>query len=348
MRHKGILLLVVSISALALIYLVMKKPKPETGRFPETNTIPVSVAIAQKQKLMTTTVLTGALKSGSEVIVVSETGGTVKEIFVQVGQPVSAATTLARVNDETLQSRYTAAQIQYQKAFQKYEQSKILFQQNSIRAAKLEKARSGMQAAEERYNMAKLQLEKTQIRSPVSGRLHSLYITTGTRIKPGTMIATITDSCALSIQVDVAEQDAFNLKTGDLIEITTEMYPDHKFTSRVNKIAAKAAAAHKHAVEFIVLTSDQYPLHEGMTAQVLLTSLTPDDALIVPRLALIGSIKKASVFRIKRGVANLRTIVIGRQSNDFLEVLNGVSRGDTVVVNGQANLVNGSRVNIIN
>jgi len=327
----------------------MQKPASDTARLSAITTdVPVSIIIAQKQRLVTNILLVGTINASNDVNVISETQGTVKEIYVKVGQYVSAATVLARVDDEIPRSNLAAAEINYQKTIRDYERSEALFQENSISPAQLDAARLGMKAAENQRDIARRQLENTQIKSPISGTVNSRNINVGTMVQPGMTVANIVDISTLKVNVNVAEQEAFKLKVGDKVEVTTDIYPENKFIGRLDNIAAKADAAHTYPVEIIVPNSDQYPLKAGMFARVSFTSLAPDEALTIPRLALIGSIKNAQVFRIKKGVANLRSVVIGRQSSEYLEVLNGISRGDSIVINGQNNLVNGTRVIIIN
>ena len=88
------------------------------------------------------------------------------------------------------------------------------------------------------------------------------------------------------------------------MEVTTDVYPEYKFIGRLDNIASKADAAHTYPVEIVVTNSEQYPLKAGMFSRVSFTSLAPDEALTIPRSALIGSIKNAQVFRIKKGLAN--------------------------------------------
>ncbi len=349
MRYNRWLIIIICILVLILIYWLLQKPGRDTTRLSMITTdIPVSVTIAHKQRLVTNILLVGTINASNDVDVISETQGTVKEAYAKVGQYVSAGTVLARVDDEIPRSNLAAAEINYQKAIRDYERSEALFQENSISPAQLDVARLGMQAAKNQRDIAKRQLENTHIKSPISGTMNSRTINVGTMVQPGMPVANIVDISTLKVNVNVAEQEAFKLKVGDKVEVTTDIYPEYKFIGRLDNIAAKADAAHTYPVEIVVSNSDQYPLKAGMFARVSFTSLAPDEALTIPRLALIGSIKNAQVFRIKKGMADLRTVVIGRQSSEFLEVLNGISRGDTIVTNGQNNLVDGARVLIIN
>ena len=156
------------------------------------------------------------------------------------------------------------------------------------------------------------------------------------------------DNATVQVNINVTEREAFRLKPGDEVRITTGIYPGYIFTGRIAKIASRARVARTYPVEITVPYNAEYPLENGKSVQVTFDSFTPDEALTVPRSALLGTIKHARVFRIKKGVANLRIVIIGRQSSEFLEVLNGISRGDTIVVGGQNNLVEGARVRIVN
>lgn len=156
------------------------------------------------------------------------------------------------------------------------------------------------------------------------------------------------DNSTVQVNVNVTERDAFRLKPGDEVKITTGIYPGSIFTGRITKIATRARVARTYPVEIAVPYNAGYPLENGKSVQVTFESFTPDEALTVPRSALLGTIKHARLFRIKKGIANLRIVIIGRQSSDFLEVLNGISRGDTIVVEGQNKLVEGARVSIVN
>jgi multidrug efflux pump subunit AcrA (membrane-fusion protein) len=150
------------------------------------------------------------------------------------------------------------------------------------------------------------------------------------------------------IKVNVGERDAFKLKTGDSVKVAADKYPGHIFSGLINRIAPRTKTARAFPVEISVEENQEYPLERGMLVQVSFNSFTPDEALTIPRQSLISSKKNMKVFRIKKGRANLRLVVIGRRSSEYVEVLNGLSRGDSVVVRGQENLTEGARVTIIN
>ena len=89
------------------------------------------------------------------------------------------------------------------------------------------------------------------------------------------------------------------------------------------------------------------PLKAGMFGTVSFNSSSKGDKLFIPRDALLGSVKDAQVFVIENDIAHLRNIVVGNTFDKSLEVLKGLKAGETVVVNGQNNLVDNYRVTVV-
>ena len=85
-----------------------------------------------------------------------------------------------------------------------------------------------------------------------------------------------------------------------------------------------------------------------MFARVEFSSLKNRETVVVPRESLVGSVKEPQVFVVEGGVAKLRNLVVGNQSGIYVQVLQGLSVGETIVVNGQNNLVDNLKVEILN
>lgn len=68
---------------------------------------------------------------------------------------------------------------------------------------------------------------------------------------------------------------------------------------------------------------------------------------MIPRDAIVSSVKDPSVYVVKGETVELVKINTGRNYNSYLEVTSGISEGNQVVTNGQINLVDGARITII-
>jgi RND family efflux transporter MFP subunit len=348
MKYKrSIITLVVVLLVVAAVLLMRGTATPPGSTSAITTDVPVSVIAAQKQRLASSISLAGTINASNDVNVISETQGSVRQVHLKVGDIVQAGTVLVEVEDHIPRSNLSTAEISYQKAKRDFERSETLFQENSISRAQLDGARLAMQAAGNQFEIAQRQLENTKIKTPIAGTVNARLVDVGTMVQPGMPIANIVDITTLKVRVNLSEQEAFRLKQGDPVDISTDVYPGQKFQARVDNIASKADEAHTYPVEIRLANNARFPLRAGMFCRIAFTSITATDALAIPRVALVGSVKNAEVFVIRNGIAYLQQIVVGKQTNEYLEVMNGLREGDTVVTSGQNNLVDKTRVLIV-
>jgi RND family efflux transporter MFP subunit len=138
------------------------------------------------------------------------------------------------------------------------------------------------------------------------------------------------------------------LKIGDRVDITTEVYPGVVFSGKIATISAKGDEAHTYPVEVDLPNSKQHPLKAGMFGNVNFVSFTKGESLLIPREALLGSIKNPQVFIVENNTAKLVNLVIGNTYDNYLEVISGLKEGQEIVVNGQNNIEDNNKVTIIN
>lgn len=348
MRRKllipGLLIVVV----VAAVFYFSRKTK--TDNQPQTqisSEVPVSVTVVRKEKLTSSLTFVGIITANNDVNVVSQTQGEVKAVYAKVGEYIKPGTALVQVDDEIKKSNLATAEISYQKAKRDFERSEMLYQENSISASQLDAARLAMKSAENQLDIARRQLQDTRISSPIAGTVNARMVDVGTMVSPGTAIANIVDISTLKVKVNVGEHEAFQLKAGDRVEVSTDVYPRQNFDGTIDNIASKADEAHTYPVEIRIANSAKYPLKAGLFARISFTSVSPAEALVIPRVALVGSIKNAQVYVVENNRAFIRSVVIGAQSGEFLEVHEGLKEGNVVVTNGQNNLSDNTPVIIV-
>src|SRR5690606_26838010 len=142
--------------------------------------------------------------------------------------------------------------------------------------------------------------------------------------------------------------EVLNGNVGDQVDLEVNSYPDTKFTGEVMAVAAKADAALKYDVEIVLVNSQEKPLKAGMYATDHFDFQHPVQKLYLDRDALVGSIQNPEVYTITDSTARLRQITIGEVRDEMVEVISGLQAGEKVVLTGQINLQEGTRVNVIN
>ncbi|MCU7490627.1 MAG: efflux RND transporter periplasmic adaptor subunit [Ignavibacteria bacterium] len=338
-----------AIGLIVIVFLIFRPSKTQTVTQEKIiGDVPVSVMQAKKGKISNSISLIGVIQANKDINVISETQGLVTAVRVKVGDNVHQETVLAEVDDVIMQSNLASAEINYLKAKRDYERSEVLFQENSISASQLDLARLQLKAAENQLTVAKKQLNNTKITTPVTGTINTRNVEVGTMVQPGMVIANVVDISTLKVKLNISEREAFQIRPGDKVEVTTDVYPGVSFRGNVDNIASKADEAHTYAVELKLQNSKEHPLKAGMFARANFNSSDERDAILIPREALIGSIRNAQVYLIKNSQALLQPVTIGRQAGQELEVIDGIAEGDVIVTNGQYNLSNNSRVVKIN
>jgi RND family efflux transporter MFP subunit len=309
--------------------------------------VPVSVAEVREQKLSENLSLVGTIAANNDVPIVAEVPGKVTAVLAQVGDFKQAGSAIVQIDDEVKKAAYEQAQAVHERAKRDFDRFSSLREQQAVTQAQKENAWTAFKVAEAQYIQARRQFQDTRITTPISGIVTARYVDRGTMVNDRMVVANVVDISTLKVKLNVSEEDAFKLKAGDKVEVTTEVYPGVKFEGKIKSISAKADEGHTYPVEITMNNNREHPLKAGMFGRVSFVSLTPSDVLAIPREALVGSMKDAKVYVVDGSIARLRPIVVGEQKGTELTVLGGLQGGETIVVNGQNNLKDSVAVDMV-
>jgi RND family efflux transporter MFP subunit len=307
----------------------------------------VTVVTAGTQKLSETVSLTGVIAANSDVAVVSETQGRVTAIFSNVGDVKQAGAVLVQVDDELKKAAFATSDVNYEKAKKDLERYESLYKDHTITDSQIEASRLAAKSAEAQYIVTRRQYRDTKITTPIAGVVTSRAVEVGTMVNQGTVIGNVVDISKLKVKINVAENDAFKLKQGGSVQVTTDVYPGIVFEGKVASISAKGDEAHTYPVEVTLSNSREHPLKSGMFARVTFGSSSDQQGLVIPRDAIIGSVKSAQVYVVENSIAKLRAVVVNDQVGTNVTIGSGLREGEVVVVNGQNNLMDSTPVTVI-
>ena len=308
---------------------------------------PVNVVEVTKSKAQRDLEMVGTITANNDVAIVSEAQGRVTKVYAEVGDYKSAGSPLIQLDDELKLAGFKTAEVNYQKTKKDYERYQALLASKAVTDAQLESAKLAYQSAEAQYIVAKKGYEDTKITTPISGIVTSRNVDIGNYVNKNMVVAEVVDISKLKVKLNVAETDVFKLNVGDKVKISTDVYPGITFPGKIETISDKGDEAHTYPVEVIFMNSKEHPLKAGMFGKVTFNSVSKGEKLLIPRDALIGSIKNPQVFVIKNGIAKIRDLVVGSTYNNKLEVLSGLKEGERVVVNGQNNLADNYKVMVV-
>jgi len=348
---KKVITVVVIIALLALIVFRLKSNHDKISAAKVVSTdisyISVNVSPVKKMVLNDSLHLVGYLDAFSEVDVAAEASGTITVLNAELGQIKQKGNVIAIVDDKLKQLAVKKAQINLSKLEKNLARSKNLFDGGTLTEQQRDDAQTLYDDAKVQVDQAQKQLDDATVMAPINGIVSKKQYEKGEYINMGSPIVTLVDISRLKIKLNVSEPNVYQLKNGDNAIITCDVYPGATFVGNISYISPKGDDTHNYPVEIQISNSSEYPLKSGTFANVLIALPSTGEALYIPREALLGSIKDASVYVVENGKASLRNIVVGSGNDKYLKVISGLTENDKVVINGLINLSDGKEIKII-
>lgn len=347
-KIKLIITMIAVFGGIAAVLMYNKSKIEARTKSNEIEAYAVTLSEVRKDVINKSLEMIGTITGDNDVAIVSEASGRVVKVNAKVGDYKPAGSVLFQLDDELKYAAFKTAEVSYEKAKKDFERFEILKKEKSITDTQYENARLAYQSAEAQYIAAKRQYSDTKITTPIAGVVTAKNVDIGNFVNTGAVVANVVNISKLKVKVNVAEKDVFKLKAGDKVEITTDVYPGIKFEGKIETISSKGDEAHTYPVEVTLMNSQKNPLKAGMFGRVSFISAANKERLLIPREALVGSIKDPKVFTVDNQTARLKEITIGAAFDNYLEVLSGLNEGEKIVTNGQNNLKDNNPVIISN
>jgi RND family efflux transporter MFP subunit len=309
--------------------------------------VPVRVCAPTMESLGTNLETDGIFLPIKEMFVISETAGRVLEVYKNKGEWVTEGDLIAKVDDELLRIELEATQANLAKMRKDQERLGNLIEGEAVAKNKMEDIVLGIMAAEAKEKALKKQISNTSIKAPMTGTLGLRFIERGSVIGPGIQVGQITNLEKLYLMVKVTERDVLNIKKGQIVAVKPDVYANTQLNGKVTNIGLRADNTFSYDVEIETPNPSATPLRAGMHARAVFSFGLNRKGLTLPRKAIAGSLQDSKVFVIQDSVAHLTTVSLGGVHGDKVEVLSGLLETDRVVLTGQLNLTNGSKVEVI-
>lgn len=313
-----------------------------------TDYVTVTTANVEKKTSSFTLNFTGVLYPYKELDIPAETSGKITALYFQLGQYFQKGGVIATIDDKIKILTYESAKIEADRLKKDLDRTENLYKGGTSSEQELDRARTSYETAKNKFEEAERQLSYTKITAPIGGTITKKIVEEGTYVNMGAPIASIVDVSRLKVKINVSESNVYYLRVGDKARITTDIYNGVTFEGRISFVSPRGDESHNYPVEIEIVNSAKNPLKAGTFVNVEVGSGSGGEGLYILREALQGSVKDAKVYVAENGKAVLKNVVIGRESNESLEVLSGLNQNDKVIVSGQVNLTNNKPIKIIN
>ena len=332
---------------------------------------------------LTPTVLaSGSLTYESQVTLAPEVTGRVKEILVAEGDQVTRDQLLMRLDPRAPLAAIEQSKAMVRQSRLSIERRQVDFDTQVIKVRRYEAlhakgmvdinsleelvsarnlaevdlrtSREQLSQAQAQLSQAEEQLAKTEIRSPLSGKVTAIYVKVGQTAVPsfsgisGSILVDVADTTSIDAEINVDETDIARVRVGAEARVVPAAFPDKVLLGKVDQVAIaprmQAGQNKSYPVRIRLANTEGVVFHPGMSCRAeVLTGSTGDVKVIaVPVQALryednpdkssTAEKSLASVFVYEAGKADKRTVTTGAADDSYIAITAGLKEGEQVVV----------------
>lgn len=220
-------------------------------------------------------------------------------------------------------------------------------QQINIRQQAIAAAEGRVLAQRAIVNQTTERLNYTVLRSPLGGVVLSKTVETGDVVQPGQALLEIGDLSGIKIEIQISDRELNQFSLGQNVSVNLDAFPSETFQGEVTRISPVADAAARLIPIEITISNPGNQISSGLLARVSGAGGSAQ-TVMVPESAIQQKNSQTIVFAPKQTGETLsvesRTVQVGKTDNDFVEILSGLTAGETYIVNSDRPLESGQAV----
>ena len=321
----------------------------------------------------------GYVVARRKAVVSAKIQGRLSELRVEEGSVVRAGEILARLESTDYEASVARARAAVQRAeadlgeYQRQlrlaedlaRQKIVSEDQREAAASRVRIAQAQVAQATADVAYAEAQLQNTVIRAPFSGVVVKKMAEVGESvapIPPGVNISTssgaivaLADLATLEVEADVAEANVAKVASGQPAEVTVEAIPDRRYNAVLRQVIPTADRTKATVQVKVTILDKDKDLKPEMSAKV--TFLQPEKeqepeaaaaqpVVLVPRAAVVTRDGQSTVFLVRDGKAQARTVVLGTERQAQVIVKDGLAGGETIVAKPGEEIQDGAAVKV--
>ena len=286
----------------------------------------------------------GSLRSRQGVMLRPEVGGRVKEIFFNDGQRVRKGQLMVQFEDQLQQAQVAQARAELSIAEANHKRNQELVAQNFISQRSLDESSAALEVSRAKLSLAQATLQRLQVLAPFDGITGLKQINVGDYLKDGADMVNVEDIDAVLLDFRLPERFQARVRAGQKAQLTVDALPGRPFTAIVQAVDPLIEANGRSVGVRGCIDNRQQQLRPGMFARVNAVFGSRENALVIPEEAIIPQGGRIFVVKVVAGdkpdvrVSERVAVKVGLRQPGKVEILEGLSAGDTVVTAGHQRL----------
>jgi RND family efflux transporter MFP subunit len=309
--------------------------------------VPVELARAQPRKISAYYRASSFIEADRHVELVTRTTGRVRKVMVDEGDWVEEGQVLAELENDRERIQLRQMQLKVGDQERELERRESLLSQHLITQDEFDDTRSAFGLAEADRDLADITLEETLIRAPFSGQVTGRMIVPGQYVSVSEPLFNLVDLEPLRVRVNLPEVVARKVRPGERVQVITEAIED-PIEATVERISPIVDPTTSTVRLTLLVEGNRDLLRVGGFVKVRITTDTHQEALAVPKKALVEEGGLRSVFVAEADTVRKIEVRTGLYDESHVEILDGLEDAEWVVRVGQGGLRTGSHIDVLN
>lgn len=341
----GLVLLFIAI--LAIPKIVWETGETKVSSSNQNQPIFTDALVIEKKEVSDKIFLNASLRGDEEIELRTETPGKVIGINFKEGSRVNKGDLLIKINDADLQAQLQRTESQIKLAEEKESRSIVLLEKALISQEEYDVLLNELNIRKAEKSQIKAHIDKTEIYAPFDGVVGLRSISEGSYINSSISIAILTKTDPIKIDFSVPIKHANKIKVGTTILVnipnSLEVFKaniyavDPKIDPSTRTLKVRALADNKTGI-----------LLPGSYAEVEIILESDSESFLVPTESIVPDISGELVYIFKNGKAIPTLVKTGLRTNTEVQILDGITEGDTVITSAIIQMHPGADVIIRN
>lgn len=309
--------------------------------------IPVEVASVKSGNIEALFSGTATLEVENEAEVVAKVGGVVANILAEEGTSVHVGQILAKLDDERLAVLVAQAEANLRKLENDFDRNKALFDRKLISAEEFQGSKFEFESQKAAYELARLDLDYASIKAPINGVIAERRIKVGNMVLANQVTFKITGFDPLRAVIYVPEKEISKLSIGQIATLSVDALESEQFPGAIDMINPVVDPSSGTVKVTLGVRNPKGRLKPGMFVRANVIYDTHENALLIPKDAILSEDAESAVFVVEDSLVYRRVVQVGFSNKSHFEVNSGIKLGDIVVTAGQGSLKDSARVQVI-
>lgn len=309
----------------------------------------VQIQTVTAQDLAEQITLPGSLAAWEDLTLAAEIAGPIDWVGPQEGDALAAGAAILTIDSVSQKANLARDRVAAEVRKKAMERLESLVAENLVSRQEFDNSVSSYETARQQYELSRIALEKSNVRSPVAGVLDARMVERGEYVKAGDPVALVVQINRLKALIDIPEKDVRYFHIDEVVSVVQAQIDTGEEVRRSGTLvhlAYKADPVTRTYRGKIEIDNRDHQLRPGMIVRIEALRREIKEAIAIPLYAVVDFEGRKVVFLEEAGKASLRPVEVDRVIGDQAVIGAGLAPGERLIVKGQQLLADGTTVKV--